>query len=268
MRGLQNGAFGQPAPLEVRVFSTMNAPATFATYLVAGLLFSFAALVEGTRNRRLALFAAPVGILALALTTSRSLWLALIFGVLDLSAALPSRLRVRVVAAVLVTLVAGAFATQLPGINRVVGERFKSFTSGTSAGARIAGHTDALAKLAAEPLGEGMGSTDADHATDGSDDRLGPHDSTLLEFLYALGGPGTLVYAAGLALALIQIFLRRSPSLSTPTTTATRAILFALFAQSLLTSILVGVPGFLTWTCLGLALSNQQTARPKVLAVG
>ena len=262
MRGLQNGAFGQPAPLEVRVYSTMNAPATFATYLVAGLLFAFAALVEGTRNRRLALFAAPFGILALALTTTRSLWLALVFGVLYLSAALPSRLRVRVVAAVVITLIAGGFATQIPGINRVVNERLKSFTSGTSdisAGARISGHTDALAKLATEPLGEGLGSTDADHATDGSDDRLGPHDSTLLEFLYALGGPGTLVYAAGLALGFVQIFLLRSKWPSGPTATATRAILFALFAQCLLTSILVGVPGFLTWTCLGLGLAQEAT---------
>jgi hypothetical protein len=259
MRGLQNGAFGQPNPLEVRVFSTMNAPATFASYLMAGLLFAFAALVEGGRNRRLALAAAPVGLLALALTTSRSLWLGLILGVLYLSAALPSRLRLRVVAAVVLTLVAAGFASQAPGINRVVNERLKSFTSGTSdisASARITGHTEALARLATEPLGEGMGSTDADHATDGSDDRLGPHDSTLLESLYALGGPGTLVYAAGLALGLIQIFL--APA-GTPTATALRAILFAFFAQALLTSILVGVPGFLTWTCVALALGESSS---------
>ena len=263
MRGLQNGAFGQPYPLEVRVYSTMNAPATFASYLMAGLLFAFAAIVENGHSRRLALLAAPVGLLALALTTSRSLWLGLIFGVLYLAAALPSRLRVRVVAAFIITLVAAGFATQIPGINRVVNERLKSFTSGTSdisASARITGHTDALARLATEPLGEGMGSTDADHATDGSDDRLGPHDSTLLEFLYALGGPGTLVYGLGLALGLIQIFLFADPG---PTSAAIRAILFAFFAQALLTSILVGVPGFLVWTCLGLALAQaNQTRKP------
>ncbi len=268
MRGLQNGAFGQPFPLEVRVFSTMNAPATFATYLIAGLLIAFAALVEGGRNRPLALAVAPLGLLALALTTSRSLWLGLIFGVLYLAFALPGRLRVRIVATVIVAVVAAGFATQLPGINRVVNERLRSFTSGTSdisASARITGHTDALAKLASEPLGEGMGSTDADHATDGSDDRLGPHDSTLLEFLYALGGPGTLVYAIGLLAALTQLFLLPAQQ-SSPTASAVKGILFALFAQSLLTSILVGVPGFLVWTCLGLSLAGsyaqQEVAKP------
>ncbi len=170
-----------------------------------------------------------------------------------MAAALPGRLRVRVVDAVFATLVLAGLATQAPGIDRVVNERLKSFTSGTndiSASARITGHADALARLATEPLGEGMGSTDADHATDGSDDRLGPHDSTLLEFLYALGGPGTLVYAVGLALALVQIFYQQ-PDRS-PNATAFRAILAAFFAQSLLTSILVGVPGFLVWTCLAL----------------
>ncbi len=84
---------------------------------------------------------------------------------------------------------------------------------------------------------------------------------TLLEFLYALGGPGTLVYVAGLALGFVQLFLLRSRSPATPTATATRAILFALFAQCLLTSILVGVPGFLTWTCLGLALAHETTSQ-------
>jgi hypothetical protein len=33
-----------------------------------------------------------------------------------------------------------------------------------------------------------------------------------------------------------------------------RAILVALFGQCLLTSILIGVPGFMTWACLAFSL--------------
>jgi len=261
MLGLKDYAFGQPRPLELRVFSTMNAPATFASYLMAGLLAAFTVLTQtaATGSRTLAALAAPVGLLALALTTSRSLWVGLVCGVLYLAFTLPPRARVRVVATVLATLLLAGLATQAPGIHEVVVTRLKSFASGgsdISANARIDGHIDALAKLPAEPLGEGMGSTDVDHATDGSDDRLGPHDSTLLEFLFALGGPGTLVYALAVGLGLLHVFFPRRPSpiALEPQVYAMRAILFAFFAQCLLTSIMIGVPGFLVWTCLAMAL--------------
>jgi len=264
MLGLKDYAFGQPRALELRVFSTMNAPATFASYVMAGLLAAFTVLTqtsvaERSKLRTLAALTAPVGLLALALTTSRSLWVGLVCGVLYLAFTLPAKARVRVVATVLATLLLAGVATQAPGIHEVVMSRLQSFGSGTSdisANARIDGHLDALGKLTTEPLGEGMGSIDADHATDGSDDRLGPHDSTLLEFLFALGGPGTFVYAVGVGLGLLKIFFpRRHVAVAVePQAYAMRAILFAFFAQCLLTSIMVGVPGFLVWTCLALGL--------------
>jgi hypothetical protein len=267
MIGLKDYAFGQPRPLELRVFSTMNAPATFASYAMAGLLVAFAVLTQNDnpRARLLAAITAPAGLLALALTTSRSLWVGLACGVLYLAATLPSRARVRVVSTVLVTLALAGIATEAPGIHEVVLTRIQSFSSGgsdISANARVNGHLDALAKLTTEPLGEGMGSIDTDHATDGSDDRLGPHDSTLLELLFALGAPGTLIYSIGLGAALVAIFFprTRTPQQQDPLVYALRAIVFAFFAQCLLTSILVGVPGFLVWTCLALALAANDLA--------
>jgi hypothetical protein len=261
MLGLKDYAFGQPRALELRVYSTMNAPATFASYAMAGLLVAFTVLTQagGSKSRKLATLTAPVGLLALALTTSRSLWVGLVCGVLYLALTLPARARVRVVATVLATLLLAGAATQAPGIHDVVMSRLQSFGSGTSdvsANARIDGHVDALVKLTTEPLGEGMGSIDADHATDGTDDRLGPHDSTLLEFLFALGGPGTLVYAVGVGLGLLRVFVPRHGAVlaGEAPAYAMRAILFAFFAQCLLTSIMVGVPGFLVWTCLAMGL--------------
>jgi hypothetical protein len=238
----------------------MNAPATFASYLMAGILTAVAVLTQSRPHtqanfRLLAAFAAPIGLLALALTTSRALWIGLAFGVLFLALALPGRARVRVVATVLAALVIAALAAQAPGINPVVVSRLKSFESGTkdiSLSARIYGHSQAFETLSSEPLGEGLGSTDVDHATDGSDDRIGPHDSTLLEFLFALGGPGTLIYVIGLFAALAAIFFLRTGAMGL----ALKSILFAFLAQSLLTSILIGVPGFLVWTCLALSLAN------------
>jgi len=266
MQGINNGAFGQPFPRQLRVFSTMNAPATFASYLMAGILIAFSVLTQNrdrlaqprgpafVPGRLLAAFAAPIGVLSLALTTSRALWLGLGFGILFLALTLPGRARIRVLATVLAALLFAALATQAPAIHDVVVSRLRSFANGASdvsVSARIYGHAQAFSTLTAEPLGEGMGSTDVDHATDGSDDRIGPHDSTLLEFLFALGGPGTLIYGIGLAAALIAIFFLKTDVLGM----ALKATLFAFLSESLLNSVMIGVPGFLVWTCIALLLS-------------
>jgi hypothetical protein len=272
MEGIKNSVFGHPEPFEVRVFSTLNAPAPFAAYLMTGLLVCFAMLTHTTdqRTRLLAVLAAPAGLLALALTTSRSFWLGLLAGLIYLGWTLPGRTRLRLVAASMLTLVLVAASTAVPVIHEVVLKRLATFTTGhdVSAVARIDGHVEAFSRLASEPLGEGMGSTDVDHATDGSDDRLGPHDSTVLEFLYALGGPGTLVYAIGLAAGLISIFgagrrgvgrrgagRGRAAALD-PMAYGVRAVLVGFFSQCMLNSIMLGPLGFLVWTYLALALAT------------
>lgn len=277
MRGLVYTTFGAPVARQVRVYSTMNAPAVAGFYLTAGLLVCLALLVEGRagRGKLLPAVTAPLALVCLGLTLSRSLWVALVAGVLYLLAASTGRLRLRVAAVALVALAIAGAASQAPGMREILAERLKSFTSGTqdvSASARIDGHEHALAKLATEPLGEGMGSTDAEHATDGSDDSLGPHDSTLLEFLYSLGGPGTLIYGIGIAFGLVRIFARRGGTntrMREPFAYAMRAAIAGFCAQCLLTSILVGVPGFLMWCCLAFALSaaEVEVAQPARISV-
>lgn len=289
MRGLVYSVFGDPFPRKVRVFSTMNAPAIFAFYLTAGLLVILAMLIENRRwrardggpsislgmtrlkkaeKRQKVMLAvtAPIGLVALALTTTRALWVALVMGAGYLVATLPGRLRVRVAGISVIAMVLAIGGMSLPGIREIVVDKVLSFTSGTSdvsASARISGHEDALATLATEPLGEGMGSTDAGHDTNGSDDSLGPHDSTLLEFFYALGGPGTLVYGVGLAFGLGMIYFpRRSRNAYElePFGFAIRAAIFAYFAECLLQSIAIGAPGFLLWAILAFSLAAADSA--------
>ena len=261
MVGLNDGAFGEPVARQLRVFSTMNSPVTVAFYLAGGLLVVFTLLVGWRRgSRMIPMLAAPVGLLALSLTTSRSLWLGLACGVLYLVAAIPGHGRVRVAGAVMAVMLLAGVASQLPGVEDVLAARLKTFESGSSDvsyAARVEGHEEALAKLSSEPLGEGMGSTDAEHATDGSDDRIGPHDSTVLESLYSLGGPGTLIYGLGILAGLVRIFVtgRRAEPLGEPFGWALRAILLGFFAQCLFTSILIGIPGFLLWCCLGMGVA-------------
>ncbi len=291
MKGLVNSVFGDPLPRKVRVFSTMNSPVVFAFYLTAGLLIILAMLIEnrrpGSRSRLqdrrqkvLMAITAPVALVAIALTTTRALWVGLVVGAGYLVATLPGRLRVRIAMISAIAMVLAVAGMSLPGIREVVVDRVLSFTTGTSdvsASARISGHEDALARLATEPLGEGMGAADVDHQTNGTDDSLGPHDSTLLEFLYSMGGPGTLVYGAGLLLGLFRIFFPRggqSRLAREPFGFALRAMLVGYFAQCLLSTILYAVAGLVTWTCLAFALAacdvKETTARrasPSLLPV-
>jgi hypothetical protein len=267
MLGLKDSVFGQPFPREVRVFSTMNAPVVMALFAMAALLMVLAMVViePGRKRRWVETVVGVVLLVALGLTTSRAFWLALLFGVGYLAWSVTGRARMRLAGAAVVFAVLAGAATAVPGIHETLVARLKSFQSGTSdvsASARIEGHQQALVRLATEPMGEGMGSTDVDHATDGSDDSIGPHDSTVLELLYSLGGPGTLVYGIGMIWGLGTIFVvreRRGALEMDAFGVGVRAILFAVFAQMLLNSILVAAPGLLIWSCMGFALAAAES---------
>ncbi len=256
--------FGVPEALQLRVFSTLNAPATCAAYMMAGLLMLFA--LKG----RVRILAAPLAFLALIFTSSRSSWIGLIFGVGYLALALPGKARLRIAWAAFTCVVMLFAATAfIPVVNHMATDRFKSMSDpkqDVSYNARLLGHTDAFARLLDEPLGEGMGSLDTDHQTGGSDAGIGPHDSSILEALYALGFPGTLLYAMGVVFAVRCIFAGRSNHVRDPFSIAMRAILVALLVQIALNSIFVGVFGFLTWTLIGMTLASsdlRQNSTPR-----
>jgi hypothetical protein len=147
---------------------------------------------------------------------------------------------------------------QIPGINEVVWERIGSFTQpgqDVSFTARVEGHEQALRQLAQEPWGEGIGSTDTLHNTEGDDAIIGPHDSTLLEFLYSLGWVGTLIYGVGLLLIVGQLLrVSRGDSF----VVSAQAILIGFMAQSLLNSVFLGVLGFLVWTFASMSMAAQE----------
>lgn len=252
MIDLDARTFGIPEPFLVRVFSTLNAPAICAAYMMAGLLMLFA--LKG----RLRFLAAPLAFAALIFTSSRSSWIGILFGIAYLTTTLPNRARLRVVAGLLFCVVLMMAATQLPVVDEMVSSRLQSFTDpkkDVSYNERIDGHVLAFGNLLSEPLGEGMGAVDTDHTTTGGDASIGPHDSTLLESLYALGFPGSLLYLIGIVACAARIFTRRTPLTREPFAVSLRAILAACLIQTGLNSIFVGVFGFLTWTAIAMALA-------------
>jgi hypothetical protein len=253
MLNVQMNSFGAVEALKVRVFSTMNAPAIFAAITTCGLLLLF------NLKGKLRILAAVCGFLSLVLTMSRASWLSLVAGFIFLAFQLDMRQRFRltiVAAACIIFLLA---ATQIPTVNDLVAERLRTISDPShdvSYTARIEGHQEALRQIAQEPFGEGLGSTDTEHGTEGDDDFIGPHDSSLLEFLYSLGWIGTLIYAIGLGNLALQLMRSSKPDRFV---LSSKAIVIGFIAQCLLNSVLLGVLGFMVWMFASMSVAQMDS---------
>jgi len=261
MLHVQMNSFGEIDPMKTRAFSTMNAPAIFAAAMATGLLLLF------NSKQKLRLLAAACGFVSLIMTLSRSSWLSLVAGGAYLLFRLGMRARVNFAIASLACIAFMLAATQVPGVDEVVETRMRTFSQPSqdvSYLARIEGHQRALREIAEEPWGEGIGSTDTNHNTEGDDDMIGPHDSTLLEFLYSLGWVGTFIYLLGLGYLLFQVIRH---SRLDPFVLASHAILIGFVAQSMLNSVMLGVLGFMVWTfaSMSLAAASSPEARERTL---
>jgi hypothetical protein len=114
---------GRPLPYEVRVFSTMNGPATFATFTATGLL-----LVCFLRPRWYLPLAAIPAALAFLLSLYRTAWLSLAVGVLF--CLLFQSMRRRAAVIMLGAVGAVVIAATLPPFADVVGERLGTLAEG------------------------------------------------------------------------------------------------------------------------------------------
>ena len=206
------------------------------------------------------MFAAACGFLGMILTMSRSSWMSLLAGALFLAVRMGMRQRTRLAVAVFGCFVFLSALTAIPAIHDLVMQRLQTFSDpnhDVSFSARLEGHQEALRQIGQEPFGEGLGSTDTMHNTEGDDDIIGPHDSTPLEFLYSLGWIGTLIYGMGLSALGIQLMRTRSKD---PFVLSSKAVLIGFLAQCLLNSVMLGVLGFLVWTFAAMTLAEAENA--------
>jgi len=249
MLNVQLNSFGAIEAMKIRAFSTMNAPAIFAAVTMCGLLVLFN--VKG----RLRLLSAGCAFVGLMLTVSRASWLGLVAGSFYLILSAETRQRVRLVFALFACGVFLMAATQIPVVHDLLLQRMESFSDPSqdvSFSARVVGHEQAFRQLAQEPFGEGIGSTDTNHNTEGDDDIIGPHDSTILEFLYSLGWVGSLVYAFGLTSLAFQM---KKTERNDSFVVSAKAILIGFAAQALLNSVMIGVLGFMVWTFASMCMA-------------
>jgi O-Antigen ligase len=116
---------GRPLPYEVRVFSTMNGPASFATFTATGLL-----LVCFLRSRWYLPLAAIPAAMAFLLSLYRTAWLSLAVGVLFCLLFQSTRKRAAII--MLGAVGAVVIAATLPPFADVVSERLATLAEGAA----------------------------------------------------------------------------------------------------------------------------------------
>jgi hypothetical protein len=116
---------GRPLPYEVRVFSTMNAPASFATFTATGLL-----LVCFLRSRWYLPLAAIPAVSAFLLSLYRTAWLSLAVGVLFCLLFQSTRKRAAIIMLSAVGTV--VIAATLPPFADAVSERLATLAEGAA----------------------------------------------------------------------------------------------------------------------------------------
>lgn len=233
-------SIGRPAPLEIRVWSTMNAPGPFASFMMAGLLLLF------VNKGPFKLPAMVVGYLSFLLTLVRSSWGAWFLGLMILASSMNLKFQVRlIVTALAISILIVPLVTVEPFAGAIQNrfETFSNLEDDGSGEARKEMYSEQLGPALTRVVGKGIGSPG--------------FDSGFINTLLSLGWLGTLFYMGGLFMLLFSLFQGNKQRID-PLINACRAIVFPLFIALLFGSFMVGIPGVLLWGFSGLGLAAIQ----------
>lgn len=202
-------SIGEPLPLRVRVFSTMNAPGPLAQFLTVALLILLA-LRSAIKWPVLA-----AGLLLLLMSLARSAWLGFVVGVVLLLTVAPRRPRRGALLLVAGGALALAVAASAPLPTALASMRYTIATRLTTMGdlsmdnsfrARRYLIPAVLSDISEQPLGSGLGSTLVGGARGRASSRLADQglylDNGILEVFLVFGWFGGLAFlgcAAGAA---------------------------------------------------------------------
>ncbi len=233
--------FGKPEPLEIRVWSTMNAPGPFAAVMMAGLLLLF------STKGALKLPATIFGYLAFLVSVVRTAWGGWFVALLVLSTSLKANLQMRLIITVLAMAVCVFPLTTIEPFSEVINSRFQSLSNVQDDGsgqARAEIYNTFLSSALTSFLGKGIGG-------------MPGLDSGVLDMLFALGWLGTIFYMGGIILLLFELFQGSESRFDLFASTA-RAIPTGIFFQLILGPVMLGLPGLILWSFLGIGMAARK----------
>ncbi len=240
-------AFGKPAPLEMRVWSTMHSPGPFAVVMMAGLFLLL------HNRKKVVLPAAILGYLTFLLSQVRAVWLGWAIGLFLLIISLKPHLKIRLFITLIVMALCIVPLVTLEPYSEVITARLESFSTLTSDGSyqdRTGGYDELFNYAVAQVLGKGLGYVI-------EIDSFGANDSGILTLFLTLGWFGTILYLSGLVLLLARTF-QKNKTKSDPLFNVFRSISVGVVAQLGLGTAMLGVSGMVLWGFLGIALAGRQ----------
>ncbi|CAN5456549.1 hypothetical protein BH10PSE12_BH10PSE12_29820 [soil metagenome] len=256
MIGSKMNSIGVPLPYQIRIFSTLNSPGSFAYYLLAFLLF-------GLSGRGMLRFLSlGLGAAALAVTLVRSAWLALAAGLLLLLIIGTWRVRVAILTVAGIAIFALPIAYTVPQVGQNLSARLQSVTELSrdySAADRSRGYTRMIADLQNNVMGSGL-AVAGDYQSYQGEGARRVIDGAVIEIFLALGVFGGCIYSAGIAAVVVAVLIRRTDGES-ELVRASRAILLAMTLALASGTTTVGENGLLFWLAAGLSLAAKPIAR-------
>ena len=255
MIGSDMNSQGDPVPLGVRVFSTMNSSGPFAFAMMGAMVFVMAA------QHRVRWVAAAFGFFSFALSLVRSTWGGWAIAMLIQLMKSSNKVRIRIIiSAVVLAGVCVPLLTFGPVADRMQ-QRLNSLVNlkdDQSYAARNQFYADFAKKAFTDVTGEGLGATGASTKLSSNNGQLGQYgsfDSGVMNIPFVLGWPGTLLYMSGVLWLLaraVRVSLRMPEDRYV---CACLSLAVSIFAMLVFTNSLVGTGGLLLFSSVFSILS-------------
>ncbi len=250
-------SLGSPQEGHVRIFSTLNAPYTFASLLGTGLLLGLAQ----RRRPGLAPLIIALLVVALALTFMRSVWLGTVVGLIVFAAAARGRAAGRIVVIVGICLFALIVVGNSNPTTKAFTERVTSLgdvEKDRSAQERLETTNRLFPVALRQPLGEGAGQAGmASELTGNTESSIATVDDGYLSLMFQDGPFGFLLVVTALVLSVGAAI--KAVGSATEEERQPRAALLATLIMLLIAlaagDILFGLPGVILWYVCGTAVA-------------
>lgn len=258
-------SIGAPEEGHIRVFSTLNSPATLAVVLSVAILF----IVSSRRLSAVRSVLLVMAITCLALTFVRSAVVGLVAGLVGLAVATRGRATARVVGLLVATAIPVLVLSAVSSTGDAIVGRVTtlgSLGSDVSADERLETTSALVPEAATTPLGHGIGSA-GEAVTLRESGGLRVTDSGYLALLWQVGPVGFLVLV-GAAVAAVTMLARAR--LEAVEQVELKGLLMTglvmLLVVALGIDVFYGVSGAIFWYLIGKALWLADHARTGELA--